>query len=109
MKIIIKGTQIDLTSSIKIYIEEKLSVIEKLIPDNYKEVSQARVEVGRPSQHHKKGNVYFAEINLSVGRSLYRATEEDSDVRTAIDKARDEIKTQLRREKEKMIQKRDIE
>ncbi|MFH1769769.1 MAG: ribosome-associated translation inhibitor RaiA [Parcubacteria group bacterium] len=106
MKVIIKSTNIDIPSTIREYIDSRVSSIEKLLIDKEKAVAQIRIEIGRPSKHHRKGEVHYAEINLSVGNTLFRSAVEHERVRPALDEARDDIKGQLRRYKTKQRSRR---
>lgn len=101
MKINLMGTKIDLTPSIKQYVDEKIGSIEKLLVQSERDASIAQVQIGRPSARHRKGNVHYAEVNLQIKSALYRATSEHYDVRSAIDKVRDDIKGQIRKKKTK--------
>ena len=101
MKIIIEAIGTTLTSSLREYVEEKLGHIEKFFSNT--ENVELRVEVGKPSAHHKKGNVFYAEANLRIGRNLLRATKKDRDIHLAIDTVRHLLERQLRKQKEKRI------
>ena len=103
MKTLIRVKNIDLTDSISSLVESKIANISKLFDGKMQELAEARVEVGKPSMHHKTGFVYYAEINLKIGRKLYRAVAEHADIRTAIDLVRDEIENQIKKEKNKKI------
>lgn len=103
MKIIIHGKNIELTEAIKSFVEEKIGVLQKLLPKTSSDLIQARVEVGKPSHHHHEGAVYYAEVNLKVGGKLMRANIEHEDLYTAIDRVRDEIERQIKKFKEKRL------
>ena len=103
---IIKTKNIDLTDSIRSYVEEKTALIFDLLPDKDVSAAQVRVEVGRPSLRHNTGAVYRAEINLSVGRRLYRAETVHEDLYAAINETRDEIERQIRKHKTKLVAQR---
>ena len=96
----IHAKNIELTPSIEDWINKKMETISRLFKSG-EQLTEARVEVGRPSKHHKKGLVFYAEINLKMGGKLLRATVEHVDLRTAIDFARDEIETQIKKFKSK--------
>lgn len=62
----------------------------------------ARVELGKTTRHHRKGDVFRAEVTLDVpGRSPFRAEAEAGDLRSAIDIVRDELANEVRSWKEK--------
>ncbi|OGN30028.1 MAG: ribosomal subunit interface protein [Candidatus Yanofskybacteria bacterium RIFCSPLOWO2_01_FULL_49_25] len=100
MNIILHGKNIELTPSIKAYVDEKLGHVAKVLGTDSGSIKMD-VEIGRPSAHHLKGLVHYAEVNLSVGGMIFRATAEHEDVHTAIDKVRDEVERQIRKFKTK--------
>ena len=101
MRIMLHTKNLDLTPSIETFVNQKMDTIAKLFKSG-DQLVEARVEIGRPSKHHKKGLVYYAEINLKMGGKLLRATVEHVDLRTAIDFARDEIERQIKKFKSKI-------
>jgi ribosomal subunit interface protein len=70
------------------------------------DLAEARVEIGRPSKHHKSGFVYYGEVNLKIGGRLFRAVSEHLDLYVAIDIARDEVERQIKAYKERNRQAR---
>jgi len=100
MKIMIHTKNIELTPSIEQFVNQKMDTLSKLFKPG-DQLTEARIEIGRPSKHHQKGLVYYAEINLKIGGELLRATVEHVDLRTAIDFARDEIERQVKKFKSK--------
>lgn len=101
MKILIKTKNLDLTDSIRQYINDKVGGLDKFIR-RYEEKGHilAEVEIARPSHHHKKGNIYYAEINMQLPNRLLRAQDEDFDVRVAVNKVRDKIQREIRKYKD---------
>mgnify|MGYP001599454914 CR=1 FL=1 len=100
MQTMIHAKNIELTPSIETFVNQKMAMIAKLFKLG-DQLVEARVEIGRPSKHHLKGLVYYAEINLKIGGELLRATVEHVDLRTAVDFARDEIERQVKKFKSK--------
>lgn len=100
MKTMLHTKNLDLTPSIEIFINQKMDTIAKLFKPG-DQLIEARIEIGRPSKHHLKGLVYYAEINLKMGGKLLRATVEHVDLRTAIDFARNDIERQIKKFKSK--------
>ncbi len=102
MKINIKATNFELTPAIKEYIEEKVGGLEKFIhhPDSS---IQTWVEVGLTTRHHQKGDIYRAEIQISLPHIVngVRVESEQEGLYAAIDDARDEMKRELIKIKEK--------
>lgn len=84
----IKGIHIELTDALKQYVYSKLGSLEKFIPVN----AHVRVEIGRPSAHHKSGDdIYMTEIEIDWNGQVYYIKTNDADQYAAIDRARDEI------------------
>lgn len=101
MKINLKTKNFSLTPSIKIYLEEKLNSLDKFLPSD--ESISADVELSKTTKHHQKGDVFRAEINLSMPGRLIRAAVEQWDLRVAIDKMRDGLQREIKSGKEKNI------
>ncbi len=100
MNMNIKGTRISLTPAIEDYVEKRLSALDKFIGPADDSVF-VQVEVGKTTAHHKSGDVFRAEVNLSVGGKKYYAVSEKPDLYAAIDDVRDEILAELRKMKDK--------
>ncbi len=101
MKINIKATNLGLTLSLSEYIKQKIGSLEKFLKNMDPEVIEFYVEVGRITRHHRQGDVYRAEINLSLPGRLLRAEAEEWDIRVAIDTAKDEMQREIKKYKEK--------
>lgn len=97
----IKTTNIDLTPALSEFINEKIGSLNKYLKDFNSDLIQARVEVGKPSKHHKSGLVYYAEVNLSLPGKLLRAEARHIDLRYAINEAKEELIKQIERYKNK--------
>ena len=91
MKIIIKSTKIKLSPSLYNYIEEKIGGLKKFLKNIDNNLIEAIIEVGKPSQHHQKGDVYYAEANLRLPGKILRAEAKEWDLRAAIDKIKDDL------------------
>ncbi|MEX2144817.1 MAG: ribosome-associated translation inhibitor RaiA [Candidatus Spechtbacterales bacterium] len=106
MNINIKTKNMELTNTMRRYVANKVGELEKYIQsvENYSETGQrdsvmADVEIGRTSQHHRKGDsVYRAEINISLPgeKHILRTQSEQWDLHVAVDKAKDEMQRRLK-------------
>ncbi|MFA5831042.1 MAG: ribosome-associated translation inhibitor RaiA [Candidatus Paceibacterota bacterium] len=95
MKISIKTTNLEMTPAIREYIEKKIPSLEKFFRPNSDTVLAA-IEIGMTSGHHKSGNIFRAEINLSdtaTGGQFYAEAKKE-DLYAAID----EMKAKAERE-----------
>lgn len=99
MNINIKATGIDLTPALKTFITDKVGSIDRFVRG---EGAEAFVEVARTTNHHKKGDVFSAEIQIIIpGEEGILAKAEEWDVHRAVNKAKDEVKGRLKSTKEK--------
>ncbi len=105
MRLSIKATGIDLTQAITNYVNEKIGGLEKYLKRMDQGAVEARVEVGKSTKHHNKGDIFRAEINLKVPGKVLRAEEESADLYASIDLMHDEIKRQIVSFKSKKIDK----
>lgn len=104
MKINIAATRLDLTAPLRLYVERKLAPTERLIagfdPAGGAKIS---VEVSRATRHHRRGEVYFAALNLRMPKAALRAEAKAGDARAAIDMAKDTLFREIRKYKTKSL------
>ncbi|MBI5079445.1 ribosome-associated translation inhibitor RaiA [Candidatus Wolfebacteria bacterium] len=104
MNINIKATKLDLTPAIKEYVEIKIGSIDKFLKKfEIKSEIEVFVEIARTTKHHHKGDIFYAEANLRVGKILLRAEDTDWDIRVAIDKVKNRLEQEIKKYKEKKI------
>jgi len=101
MNIIIKSSKLDLTPAIKEYIETKIGSLDRFL-ERFEQKSEikAEVEIARTTQHHRHGDVFYAEINLHLPKKNLRAEHSDWDIRVAIDKAKGKLQQEIKKYKE---------
>lgn len=95
MRILIKATNFSLTPAIVDYIRKKIGGLNKYLKRLDSSVVEARTEVGKITEHHKKGDIFRAEVNLKLPGKLLRAEEEGGDLYSAIDFVHDELKREI--------------
>lgn len=98
MKIDITTKNITVDEPLKIFIEEKIGSLEKFVQ---KGPVSVRVEIGKPSRHHRTGPVFYAEANLKIGGALLRGEAAHKDLRAAIVQVKDALQTEIKKFKEK--------
>lgn len=91
----------ELTSALSAYVEEKINSVEKFAPPHAEEVLLANVEIGKTTRHHNAGDIFCAEVMMTVRGKEYRAVSEKSDLYAAIDDVRNELVRELNSNKEK--------
>ena len=102
MKLNIKTKNLDLTDPLRVYINEKIGSLDRFLK-RYEETGDiiVDVEIARPSNHHHKGEVFYAEINLEIPGKFLRASAQDYDARNAINQVRDKMHREIVDHKEK--------
>jgi putative sigma-54 modulation protein len=108
MRITIRGKNLELTESIKDYINNKIGGLEKFSAlggasgeeeaSNHS-VSIADVEVGVATHHHKSGEIFTAAVTLTFPKNLIRAEAEAADLYQAIDEVRDKLEMNIESQK----------
>lgn len=93
----INPTNIKLDDALVIWVEKKIGSLEKYLKKIDPASVEARVEIGKPSKHHHKGPVWYAEVNLKIPGKLLRATDTNKDLRTAINQVKDELQRQIKK------------
>lgn len=101
MKILIRGTNLDLTDALKSYVEEKIGNLDKFFVG---EILEARVELEK-STHHQTG-FFRCEVNLDVPqRAVLRAETTLPDLYAAIDETVPKLHEQIEKLKTQQRQK----
>ena len=101
MNIIIKTKNLELTPALKDWVDDKIGGLSKFVK-RFEEKGEilCEVEIARTSNHHHKGDVHYAEVNLRLPNKLFRASVDDADARVAIDRARDMLHRDLMKYKD---------
>ena len=103
MNIIIKK-EIDVTPALEAYLQGKFSQLEKFVTAvGGKNPAELTVEIGRTTNHHRKGPVYRAAAKLHLGKITIRAEKEAEDIRIAIDAAKDTLREEIEKYKDRMV------
>lgn len=89
----VKSTGMEMTDAIEAYLKKKISAMEKFIKGA--EDIIAKIEIGRTSNHHHKGNVFKADVSLQYGDHKFRAEATTEDLYKSIDKVKDEIVAEI--------------
>ena len=100
--LIIHCKDFELTDAIKLYAEEKMSVLFKFLNFSEDEV-RFNLRLGKTSKHHSNGKIFYAELSISAPHKNYEATIESDDTYVAIDLLRDEMAENIRAYKDKKL------
>lgn len=102
MKYTIKTTDMALTVSAGEYIAKKMAALDK-VAAHFDGVVTAEVEAGRTTRHHRTGDVFRVEIMVHMKKKDLRAEATGKTVLEAMDKAQEDMRTELERFKEKSV------
>ncbi len=102
MKYTTKAVDIELSASAEEYISKKMAALDK-IAGHFDGVVTAEVEAGRTTRHHRTGDVFRVEIMVHVKKKDLRAEAVGKTVLEAMDKAQEDMRTELERFKEKSV------
>ena len=97
MKFNIHGKKIDVTESIKSYIEEKIGRLDKYFenPDNVTATALIKL----------RGKDQVVEVTINANKFILRGEEAHKDLYASIDKVSDKIERQIRKNKTRMKKK----
>lgn len=104
MKIKIKATKITMSQNIKDYIQEKMDMLDKYLGSVA--VINCDIEIAMDVTSQHKGEIYRAEVNLSVPGELIRVEKTEKDLYKAIDKVKDHLARSIRRYKDIKLDKK---
>lgn len=101
MQIKILAKQVEVTPSLKEYIEKKIGTISRFLSRFEKDGEKiVFIEIARTTRHHKQGEVYYAEATLELPGKILRAEYEHADPRAAIDQIKDVLKLEIKKYKD---------
>ncbi|NVN96919.1 ribosome-associated translation inhibitor RaiA [Candidatus Nomurabacteria bacterium] len=95
----IKATNMELTGAITDYVNKKIESLNKFIP--FGEEAIIYIEVGKTTKHHKQGDYFKAEFDVSINGEKFFTDSEKSDLYKAIDDAKDEVIKKIKNSKKR--------
>ncbi len=98
----IYSPNLKLTADIKEHIRKELKNLQKF--HDHQVAPSIKVEVGKTATHHKKGEVFRAEINMPAFGRMLRAEEATENIHSAINIVKEEIERQVKKFKEKRME-----
>lgn len=89
MRINIKSTNLELSEALKNYVDQKIGNLEKYLTKDQEHTS-IEIELAKENNHHNKGDIFRAELNINLGKGrLVREEVTSSDLYASIDQVRD--------------------
>jgi len=104
MKLIIKGVNLEVTPSLRKYVNDKLvRTVEKFLSrDPHKDAATLDLELVHETRHHKKGMVWKAIANLQRPQKNLWQEAGAEDIHTAIDDLEEILKRELTKYKDRL-------
>ena len=94
MKFNIHGKKIDVTDSIKSYIEEKIGRLDKYFENPDEITATALIKL--------RGKDQVVEVTINANKFILRGEESHKDLYASIDKVSDKIERQIRKNKTRL-------
>jgi ribosomal subunit interface protein len=104
MKFQTRIKDIKLDDEIETYLQEKMDGLDHLLNSFGKSVS-AEVELICKTEHHRKGQIYLAEVILYLPKKKVVAKSEADTILNAIDAVKSELQREINKYKEINIEK----
>lgn len=97
MSFSLKGTNIILNDSTREYVDKKLiRVVNRFLVKDAEPINFS-IEVEKTTRHHKKGKIFRAEANLSVGKTNLYAESGGETLSEAIDLLEEELEREIKK------------
>ena len=105
MKIHITVKQLELTPSIRAYIDNKFGSLSRALGafDKGGEGVSVLVEVERSTKHHRHGDVFSAAAVLEIRKKIIRAESTADDLRVAISDTKDKLSREIKKQKTRLL------
>lgn len=113
MKIIIKTKNLEFTPALDSFINKKIGGLRKFLGSfqNHslpmaegRDLFDTFVEIGKETTHHNKGDVFMAEAKIYMpGKSIFAKTHGE-DMIKIINELRDEMESEIRRYKTRVVE-----
>lgn len=97
-----KATSVSLTAAMQTYIFEKITEpVSRVLGSTDTSASRCDIEVGRTTRHHRKGEIWRAEVSLFLGKNALRAEAHGKSFGEAVDILKSEITREIKKFKGK--------
>jgi putative sigma-54 modulation protein len=97
MTINIRAVGMELTPTIREYVEEKYAMLEKYTGD----IMQIDIHLGKDTNHHNKGKIFTCSATVELKGDVLKVERSEEDLYKAIDKVKDHLRETLAQKKER--------
>ena len=98
MEISFKTKNITIDNALKEFAFEKVNSLERFLHDSKNLL--AEVELSKTTEHHNKGEIFRAEVQIQVPGKLLRAESTRGDLKNAIVEVKDQLQVQIKKYQE---------
>jgi ribosomal subunit interface protein len=99
-------SSVEQSSFLEEYAERKFGALEKLI-GHFEEKGEVQVWLElKEGKRHEKGDIFVAVADMRLMKKVLHAEGKGSSMRTAIDAARDVLRSEIEKNKKKLLPKR---
>lgn len=105
MRVTIRQKNLKITPALTAYIDQKiLRPVRRLLKDNSAgDLPILDLEFSRTTLHHRKGKIFNAEANLTLGKKVLHAEADEENIRQACDLLAEELEQEIRSFKGKRL------
>ncbi|MFN7093962.1 MAG: ribosome hibernation-promoting factor, HPF/YfiA family [Burkholderiales bacterium] len=90
----------DLTDAIRSHAEDKISALYKYI-NHEEETTNFHLRLGKVSNHHQHGKIYYAELSIHTPEKNYGSRIEAENIYVAVDLLKDELAENISQQRDK--------
>lgn len=90
----------EVTGEIREYFIKRMGALGRVI-DTEDPTFLLEAELGQTTRHHHSGDIFRAEVNITLAGKHYRAVAETTDIHASIDEVQEEIIAELKKSKGK--------
>ncbi|HYF29369.1 MAG TPA: HPF/RaiA family ribosome-associated protein [Candidatus Paceibacterota bacterium] len=94
MQIHFKGTNYEIAPEISAHARKKLQSVRKIL-GRHKHNAYAYVDLGKETEAHQNGRIWYADINFEVNGARFYAKATEETLENAVDRAVNELKSEL--------------
>lgn len=99
MSVNIKTTNMEITDAIRDYVDKRIGAIDKFVEPGQE--YSIYIEIGKTTNHHKRGDHYKAEFDVSINGEKFFTDSEKNDLYKAIDDAKNEVVKKIKNSKKR--------
>lgn len=92
----------ELTDSIKIYVQEKMSSLNKFFNIESDSII-FKIKLGKTTNKQSHGKIFFIDVGIKTPKKNFGCYEESEDIYVAVDRVKDELSRSIIQFKNKVI------